>query len=118
MFATISLQEGKDRSYRLGLWTRQRYDGLVNNRPYSSELLNVISTTSERAILTGQLFLAGFYPPTSDKKEKWNPDLLWQPIPVYPNNRVSFFPKEGFCGDGSDFFNKSEYLYTKWNFYN
>lgn len=40
------------------------------------------STDSDRAIMSGELFLAGMFPPNAD--EMWADDgLKWQPIPVH-----------------------------------
>ena len=61
---------------------RVRYNHLIEDQAYHSSLLNVISSRTERTIMTGQLFLAGFWPPA--KEEVWNKNIPWQPIPVYP----------------------------------
>jgi hypothetical protein len=50
--------------------------------PYDSDVINVLSTLSDRTISSAQLFVTGFYPPTTDN-EVWNDALDWQPIPVY-----------------------------------
>ena len=74
---------GKERAYRMGIWARERYNHLINGKEYHAELLNMISSHSERSVMSGQLFLHGFYPPTSEENEIWNARIPWQPIPVY-----------------------------------
>lgn len=40
------------------------------------------STDADRALMSGELFLAAMFPPTED--EMWSDDgLKWQPIPVH-----------------------------------
>jgi len=70
------------RAYNLGLWTRSRYDYLINGEPYSTNLLMMISSSYDRTVSSGQLFFAGFFPPTDPETDIWNEDIDWQPISI------------------------------------
>ena len=67
----------------MGLWLRARYNALINGRPYDAKLIDMVSGHSERCVMTGQLVLAGFYPPVDEEKEIWKDEIPWQPIPVF-----------------------------------
>jgi len=73
---------GKMQHYRLGQWLRDRYgNGKLINEVYSEEEIHVRSTNTDRVLMSAQANLAGLYPPSGYMQ--WNPDLLWQPIPVH-----------------------------------
>ncbi|KAJ6666505.1 hypothetical protein lerEdw1_020228 [Lerista edwardsae] len=48
--------------------------------PFSFQIF-VRSTDYDRTIMSALATLAGLYPPTGS--QIWNPELLWQPIPVH-----------------------------------
>jgi len=73
---------GKMQHYRLGQWLRDRYrSGKLINEVYSEEEIHVRSTNTDRVLMSAQANLAGLYPPSGYMQ--WNPDLMWQPIPVH-----------------------------------
>ncbi|CAH0392867.1 unnamed protein product [Bemisia tabaci] len=74
------LQIGKVNMFKLGRFLRRRYDGFLSVN-YSPAELKVISSDVDRCIMSAQLVLAGLYPPVGI--QKWNADLLWQPVPVH-----------------------------------
>lgn len=69
-------------AYNLGRWARTRYNTLINNEPYSTSLLQIMSGSYDRTVTSAQLFLAGFYPPTYATTEIWNKKIDWQPISI------------------------------------
>ena len=66
--------------YRLGQYLRTRYDGFLPNI-YNESDIYVRSTDFDRTLMSALSNLAGLYPPI--ETQIWNPDLLWQPIPVH-----------------------------------
>lgn len=72
--------EGKRQHYELGKWLKQRYHSLVNET-YNPEDIWVRSTDVDRALMSAQANLAGFYPP--EDFNIWSPTVQWQPIPVH-----------------------------------
>lgn len=73
-------QLGKQQQYRLGQYFRRRYDTLLGER-YSPNKVYVQSTDVDRTIMSAQANLAALFNPTDS--EKWNEEILWQPIPVH-----------------------------------
>lgn len=71
---------GKKQHYLTGQWLRQRYVGFLPD-VYSAEDIYVRSTDVSRTIESALANLAGLYPPSG--AQIWNPQLLWQPIPVH-----------------------------------
>uniref|UniRef100_A0A336M3V2 acid phosphatase n=1 Tax=Culicoides sonorensis TaxID=179676 RepID=A0A336M3V2_CULSO len=71
---------GKQQQYELGQWLRNRYNSLVTEK-FSNKNIYVRSTDVDRAIMSAQSNLAGFFPPKG--LDVWKPDLDWQPIPVH-----------------------------------
>ncbi|XP_076234505.1 venom acid phosphatase Acph-1 isoform X2 [Calliopsis andreniformis] len=76
---------GKMSAYKLGEYFRERYNQFLGPF-YSSESIWFYADQMERVIMTGELVAAGMYPPYG--QQKWNPNLNWQPIPIWspPNN--------------------------------
>lgn len=72
--------EGKRQHFDLGQWLRQRYHSLVNETYDPDEIL-IRSTDVDRALMSAQSNLAGFYPP--EDFNIWSPTVQWQPIPVH-----------------------------------
>lgn len=72
-------QRGKLESYILGQKFREQYKDFISVYYWPEEVV-VNSSYAERCRSTGELFCAGLYPPKN--QQIWNPDLLWQPIPV------------------------------------
>ena len=66
--------------FRLGQQLRKLYDRLLGYI-YYPEILSARSTSSDRAIMSMQLVLAGLFPPSSE--QIWNDEINWQPIPVH-----------------------------------
>uniref|UniRef100_A0A6M2E009 acid phosphatase n=1 Tax=Xenopsylla cheopis TaxID=163159 RepID=A0A6M2E009_XENCH len=71
---------GKKQHYELGKYLRKRYQNLISDH-YDREEVYVRSTDVDRTLMSAMSNLAGLYPPVED--QVWNPDLLWQPIPVH-----------------------------------
>lgn len=71
---------GKRAHYGLGKLFRQRYQGFLSDKFRATDIY-VRSTDVDRTLMSAEANLAGLYPPLDD--QVWNPDLLWQPIPVH-----------------------------------
>ncbi|XP_078579278.1 prostatic acid phosphatase-like [Branchiostoma floridae x Branchiostoma japonicum] len=81
---------GIQQQYELGQFLRSRYVGPeFLNTSYSRYQVQVWSTDTDRTRMSAQANLAGFFPPSGN--QVWNPDILWQPIPVHtkPENEDS-----------------------------
>lgn len=61
---------------------RSMYDGFLPTTFYPKDIY-ASSDLVERVILSGELVLAGLYPPLG--WQIWNSSILWQPIPLYTN---------------------------------
>lgn len=70
---------------------RKRYKLFLEN-DFTVDNIYARTSDADRCHMSGGTLLAGMFPPTED--ETWNPDLLWQPIPLHslPRNldNVSF----------------------------
>uniref|UniRef100_A0A8C5TA22 acid phosphatase n=1 Tax=Malurus cyaneus samueli TaxID=2593467 RepID=A0A8C5TA22_9PASS len=53
---------------------------IFNSLPFYFQFY-IQSTDYDRTIMSAQSYLSGLFPPTSS--QIWNPELLWQPIPVH-----------------------------------
>jgi len=71
---------GKRQHYQLGQWMRARYGELLGEE-YSEEEVLVRSTDTDRTLMSGQVSLAGLFPPSGYME--WSPSLAWQPVPVH-----------------------------------
>ncbi|NWQ81260.1 PPAP phosphatase, partial [Columbina picui] len=71
---------GMQQLFELGRYMRERYANFLNST-YNRQEFYIQSTDYDRTIMSAQSYLSGLFPPTSS--EIWNPDLLWQPIPVH-----------------------------------
>lgn len=72
-------KRGKLESYNSGQKFRAQYTPLISEYYYPDEVI-VNSSYSERCRSTAQVFCAGLFPPKDH--QIWNPNLLWQPIPI------------------------------------
>lgn len=72
--------EGKRQHFDLGRWLKRRYASLVNET-YDPDDIWVRSTDVDRALMSAQANLAGFYPP--EDFDVWDPSVHWQPVPVH-----------------------------------
>ncbi|KAI5711480.1 hypothetical protein M8J76_003432 [Diaphorina citri] len=70
---------GKRAQFAQGEFLRRPYDSFLGDR-YSPDYLKVQCTDVDRTKMSTMLFLAGLFPPKGD--QVWNPNLLWQPIPL------------------------------------
>lgn len=75
----ILTNKGKSQMYHLGKLLREQYHTFLPEY-YIAENVYVKSIYADRCIMSAQTFLAGLFPPKGD--QIWNPNLLWQPIPV------------------------------------
>ncbi|XP_035172956.1 prostatic acid phosphatase-like isoform X3 [Oxyura jamaicensis] len=71
---------GMQQLYELGQYVRKRYSNFLNST-YNRKEFYIQSTDYDRTIMSAQSYLSGLFPPTSS--QIWNPELLWQPIPVH-----------------------------------
>lgn len=69
--------DGKQRSYELGLLLRNKYNSFLGD-VYYPPYVYARCTEVIRTKMTLQLVLAALYPPID--KQKWNEKLSWQPI--------------------------------------
>ncbi|NXT45818.1 PPAP phosphatase, partial [Pluvianellus socialis] len=71
---------GMQQLFELGQYTRERYSNFLNST-YNRQEFYIQSTDYDRTIMSAQSYLSGLFPPTGS--QIWNPELLWQPIPVH-----------------------------------
>ncbi|XP_023941635.1 prostatic acid phosphatase isoform X2 [Bicyclus anynana] len=71
---------GKRQHYKFGKWLRVKYPTLISEK-YDAKEVYIRSTDVDRTLMSAQANAAGMYPPSGDAV--WNPNLLWQPIPVH-----------------------------------
>jgi len=64
----------------LGLKLREWYNNFLPGT-YSPDDIHIESSDHDRCLMSAQLCLAGLYPPQG--AQLWNPEILWQPIPVH-----------------------------------
>lgn len=67
---------------------KDRYANFLNST-YNRNRVSVKSTTFDRTMMSVESLLASLYKPTDF--QIWNPDLLWQPIPVITANLDALF---------------------------
>lgn len=77
------LQKGKTQMYRLGQNLNIRYQKFIGK--YSLESIRVDSSDADRCLQSAGVLLAALFPP--DESQIWNPDLLWQPVPIHATPR-------------------------------
>lgn len=70
-------------AYNLGAKFRSFYNGFLPSTFKSSDIYGT-SDLVERVVMSGELVLAGLYPPTG--WQIWNTDVNWQPIALYTNS--------------------------------
>ncbi|XP_075992077.1 venom acid phosphatase Acph-1-like [Anticarsia gemmatalis] len=70
--------KGKQRSYCVGKYLREVYDGFVS-KLYIRDQITIRTTDYSRTKMTALAALAGMFPPMP--AQKWDPNLDWQPIP-------------------------------------
>lgn len=73
-------QIGMRQQYALGQYLRSEYGSLLNATYKNTEIF-VQSSNVNRCLMSAYCNLAGLYPP--EGSQVWNPQLLWQPIPVH-----------------------------------
>lgn len=71
---------GKTNMYKVGQFFRERYEDFLG-KIYTKENIWFRADEVDRTVMSGQLVAAGLYPPSEE--QRWNPDLNWQPIPVW-----------------------------------
>ncbi|EJW77145.1 histidine acid phosphatase, partial [Wuchereria bancrofti] len=68
---------GMKQLYELGLFLRKRYNGYI--KEFNSADIRIITSRSDRAIVSAQAMLRGFFP-ADNIAMQWLKDELWQPI--------------------------------------
>ncbi|XP_063373023.1 lysosomal acid phosphatase-like [Cydia amplana] len=71
---------GKLQLYELGKKYRSYYANFIDEEYYEKDV-QVGSSDKSRCLMSAATFLAGLYPPA--ERQIWNPELLWQPIPIH-----------------------------------
>ncbi|CAH0560302.1 unnamed protein product [Brassicogethes aeneus] len=71
--------EGKMGEFKLGKYLKDLYGDFLGE-DYTESKVYIRSTDFSRTRTSAQLVMAGLFPPT--ERLTWNPELLWQPIPV------------------------------------
>ncbi|XP_031774349.1 venom acid phosphatase Acph-1-like isoform X1 [Apis florea] len=71
---------GKMTMYQVGQFFRERYEDFLGEI-YTKKKIWFRSDKIDRTVMSGQLVATGLYPPS--KIQRWNPDLNWQPIPIW-----------------------------------
>uniref|UniRef100_A0A8C8S0T4 acid phosphatase n=1 Tax=Pelusios castaneus TaxID=367368 RepID=A0A8C8S0T4_9SAUR len=71
---------GMQQQYELGRYVRKRYSNFLS-ATYNRQEIFIQSTDYDRTIMSAQAHLAGLFPPKGS--QIWNPQILWQPIPVH-----------------------------------
>ena len=67
----------------MGRYLRWRYEKFIDG-VYRASDVYAKSSDIDRAIMSGQLVLAGMFPPNTDSPSSmWNPSLQWQPVPIH-----------------------------------
>lgn len=64
----------------MGKWLRNRYSNFLSQN-YTTKEIYIVSDDMDRCLMSASSNLAGLYPPQG--VQIWNPDLLWQPVPVH-----------------------------------
>ncbi|GAB1867904.1 Prostatic acid phosphatase [Camponotus japonicus] len=77
---------GKKREYELGQALSRRYKKFLGDL-YLPKLVVGHSSDYDRTKMSLQLVLAALFPP-ADRRQRWNADLNWQPIPVTYVSRI------------------------------
>uniref|UniRef100_A0A8C3KC28 acid phosphatase n=1 Tax=Calidris pygmaea TaxID=425635 RepID=A0A8C3KC28_9CHAR len=99
---------GMQQLFKLGQYTRERYSNFLNST-YNRQEFYIQSTDYDRTIMSAQSYLSGLFPPTSS--QIWNPELLWQPIPVHvlqkSTDQMLHFPLTG-CPRFDELQNKTQ----------
>ncbi|XP_076261962.1 lysosomal acid phosphatase-like [Rhynchophorus ferrugineus] len=72
--------KGKYQMYNLGIYLRSLYNNLLGPY-YWPSIVNFTSSYADRCLMSAQLVASGLFPPKD--YQIWNPDLLWQPIPIH-----------------------------------
>jgi len=72
---------GKRMHFHVGQYLRRRYGDKILREQYNATDIYVRSTDVDRTLMSAMSNLAGLYPPKGN--QVWNPNLLWQPIPVH-----------------------------------
>jgi hypothetical protein len=91
-------KEGKQQEYELGQYLRWRYMRFIDEDYHGSEVY-AQSSDIDRAIMSGELVLAGLFPPHPNNSDSmWNPSVNWQPIPIHTisstdDNKIAFSVK-------------------------
>ncbi|KAE9551899.1 hypothetical protein FO519_004890 [Halicephalobus sp. NKZ332] len=75
---------GIRQEYNLGINLKEQYGDFIGE--YKSKDSRFIAGNDNRTIASALALLAGLFPP--EKKHIWNPDLLWNPIPVHTEELV------------------------------
>lgn len=89
----------------MGKYFYRRYNKLLGNK-YSPKDVYIQSTDVDRTLMSAQANLAGLFFPGDE--EKWNQNILWQPIPVHtqPNTWDHILSGGRYCAKYNKLFKK------------
>ncbi|XP_077160250.1 prostatic acid phosphatase-like [Paroedura picta] len=77
-------KQGMKQQHKLGRYLRKKYKNFLS-RQYKRKEIYVLSTDTDRTIMSAQTNLAGLFPPKGE--QVWNHRINWQPIPVHTLSR-------------------------------
>ncbi|CAL8096145.1 unnamed protein product [Orchesella dallaii] len=71
--------EGKQQEFQLGKYLRTRYGNYLNST-YVPNQVYVLSSDTDRTIMSALVALAGMYP--TNNESNWDNTINWQPVPI------------------------------------
>ncbi|XP_044765865.1 prostatic acid phosphatase [Coccinella septempunctata] len=96
---------GKLQMHNLGQRMKHKYSCYLSDH-FAPDEVKVLSSYSDRCLMSAQLFNSGFFIPKNE--QIWNPELLWQPIPISykPRNEDNLIAAKQKCEKYDDSYAK------------